>query len=100
MPEENESTPVPEGIEVAKPEIVKGEVNFMNKAGFNNPPPSKLKVVLEALQAFCAGLVTMVGATDLFTGNQPKVIMFILGIISMACYVILKSIGVKPAEEK
>lgn len=87
-------------IEVAVPETKPGTVQFMNKSAFNNPAPEKLKKVMNAIIQFCAGLTTAVGATDLFTGRQPKVIMFVLGVVMIACGSIKAAVGVKPADEK
>lgn len=94
MPEE--TTPVPEGIEVSKPVIEKGTV----VPSFKYPAPDRMKRVIKGLNYFIAGLVTSVAATDLFTGGQAKVICFILGVIILALGALELSTGVKPAEEK
>jgi len=87
-------------IEVAVPETKAGTVQFMNKDAFNNPAPEKLKKVMNALIQFCAGLTTAVGATDLFSGRQAKIIMLVLGIVVLACGSIKAAIGVKPEDDK
>lgn len=87
-------------IEVAVPEIKKGSVQFMNKAAFNNPAPEKMVRILSALSDFCAAMVTTVGATDLFTGRQPKIICFILGAAMVAFRLMKGVIGVKPSTDE
>jgi hypothetical protein len=88
----------PKPIEITVPEVKKGTIEFMNKAAFINPTPEKLKRFFEGIRYFCAGLIASVGATDLFTGRQPKIIAFILGVVILATGAAEKAIGVKPAE--
>lgn len=94
MPEETEQ--IPKGIEVQETVVQRGTVGL----SFKNPAPDKLKRVIAALTYFCAGLMTTVGATDLFSGRQAKIICFILGIVILALGALGMTIGVKPAEEK
>lgn len=93
MPEENKP------IEVEQPITAPGKVQFMTAAGFNNPPPAKLKRVLAALKYFSVSLITMVSATDLFSGGQAKIINFILGVAILSMGAIELATGVKPVEE-
>jgi hypothetical protein len=90
MPEENK--PIPKGIEVTEPAVTKGKVGL----SFTDPAPEKLKRIIKALNYFIAGLVTAVGATDLFTGKQAKVICFILGIVVLALGATELATGVRP----
>lgn len=96
MPEDKDNKP----IEVETPITAPGKVQFMNAAGFNNPPPAKLKRVLAALKYFCVSLITMVSATDLFSGGQAKIISFILGVCILFMGAIELATGVKPVDEK
>lgn len=96
MPEEK----VPEGVEITEPIIAQGEVKFMTKSAFTNPAPEKLKRIIKALNYFCVGLVTVVGATDLFTGKQSKIIVFVIGVFVLFLGSMEVAIGVKPAEDK
>lgn len=91
-------TPVP-GVVVEEPVVKKGTVKFMSAAGFKNPAPQILKKVLAAVKYFCAGLVTTVGATDLFSGLQSKVIMFCLGIVILLCGAIEYATGVQSVSD-
>jgi len=93
MPEEKQ-------IEVETPEVKPGKVEFMTASGFNNPPPVKLKRALAALKYFSVSLITMVSATDLFSGSQAKIICFCLGVFILALGGIELATGVKPIEEK
>lgn len=97
MPEKTK--PIPEGIEVAEEVIQPGTVQVMNRAAFNNPAPAKMQRVIKALNYFIAGLVTTVGATDLFSGGQSKIICFILGVIVLALGAMELAFGVKPEEK-
>jgi hypothetical protein len=87
-------------VEVSVPEVQKGSIQFMNKSGFNNPPPEKLKRILAALKYFCVSLITMVSATDLFSGGQAKVINFSLGVAILVMGGIELATGVRPVEDK
>lgn len=87
-------------IEVDQPVIEKGSLQFGNRSGFKYAAPNKMKVAFKAVNYFAAGAVTLVGATDLFSGTQAKVISFILGVTVLACGAIESATGVKPAEDK
>lgn len=86
-------------IEVDQPAIAKGEVKFMGKHGFGNPTPRIVKAWTEGIVYFCAGLIGIVGGSDLFTGRQSKAICLVLAIVVLACGAIQKSTGVKPIHE-
>lgn len=98
MPEEIKPI-APGSVEVDQPALKKGEVEFMSKAGFKNPAPRTLKAWTDGIQAFCSGLVISVGATDIFSGYQSKVICFVLGTVALGCFCIQKGTGVKPADD-
>lgn len=87
-------------IEVETPVNTPGKVEFMTASGFNNPPPAKLKRVLAALKYFTVSLITLVSATDLFSGRQSKIINFALGLSILAMGAIELATGVKPVDEK
>lgn len=91
---------IPEGVEITNPVIAQGEVKFMTKSAFSNPAPEKMKRIIKALNYFCVGLVTVVGATDLFTGKQSKIIVFVIGVFVLGLGALEVAIGVKPAEGK
>lgn len=93
MPEE---TPLPEGIEVSKPVIEKGKV----VASFKHPAPERMRRVIKALVYFCSGLGGVIGATDVISSSDLKVIMLFQAIIILALGSLEIFIGVKPAEEK
>lgn len=97
MPEE---TNIPAGIEISQPVIKPGTVEVLNKAAFSNPAPEKLKRVIKALNYFIAGLVTTVGATDLLSGRQSKIVCFILGIVILALGAVELAFGVRPEEKE
>jgi hypothetical protein len=86
---------IPAGIEVDKPVIKQGTVGW-HPAG---PTPKKLKDITDAIIYFCAGLGGIVGATDLFSGYQAKIMGLTLSCVILACGAVQKGIGVKPAEE-
>jgi hypothetical protein len=89
--------PIPDNqIEVNQPALTEGKVEVMTKGGWMNPPPRKLKVVCESIIYFCAGLITTVSATDIFSGGQAKIISFVLGVVMLAAGAIQKGIGVVP----
>lgn len=90
---------MPEGIEVEQPVIKPGTVELFNKAAFTNPAPAKMQRIIEALNYFIASLVTTVGATDLFTGKQSKVICFILGITVLGLGALKIVFGVRPEDK-
>jgi hypothetical protein len=91
----------PESVEVSQPAVVpKGEIKFATMEGLKYQPPAKLQVAVKVINYFCAGLVTMVGATDLFSGRQAKIICFILGALVLLCGAVEKATGVKPTETK
>ncbi len=89
----------PDQVEISKPVLEKGTVQFMNKAAVNNPAPDKLKRVLTAIRYTFVGLITMVSATDLFSGYQSKVISFCLGVAILICGGIELGTGVKSADD-
>ena len=91
----DEIKPIPEGIETDTPVIKQGTVKFMSKAGFMNTAPKKLRIILTTLRYFCTGLITMIGATDLFSGKQAKIFCFILGVVILACGAIEGGTGVQ-----
>lgn len=98
MPTENQD-PIKE-VEVATPEVKPGTVQIMNNAGFNNPAPMKLKRVLTAIRYTLVSLITAVGATDIFSGGQSKLIVFVLGLIIILTGGIELATGVKPIDDK
>lgn len=95
-----ETKPIPEGVEVSENVIKPGTVSFMNKTAVNNPAPEKMKRIIKALNYFCVGLMTAVGGSDLFTGGQAKVIVFIIGLFLLAIGSLEFLTGVKPVDEK
>lgn len=98
MPENQ--NPIPKGIETTEPTITQGEVTFMNKDAFNNPAPVKMKRIIKALNYFCVGLMGLVAGTDLFSGRQVKIIVFIMAAFVLAIGSLEIFFGVKPDNEK
>jgi hypothetical protein len=95
MPEETKPT---EKVEINESVIREGTVEFMNKKGFSNPTPQRVKSAVKALQAFCISMVALVGATDLFSGRQVKVLVFVFSVAALFFEFISKATGVE--EEK
>lgn len=91
---------VPEGVEIDKQVVEEGKVKFGTKTAMTNPAPAKMKRIIKALNYFCVGLITAVGATDLFTGTQTKVIVFVIGVIVLALGSLEFLTGVKPIEDE
>lgn len=87
-------------IEVPTTEVKTGKVSFMTKSGFSNPPPVLLKRICAALKYFCVSLITAVGATDIFSGGQAKIICFSLGVFVLLIGGIEFATGVKPIDEE
>jgi hypothetical protein len=101
MPQEQESTPIkPDEVVVNQPTVQKGTIQFMNKSGWMNPAPIKVKVITDAIKDFVSGLIVSVGATDIFSGHQAKAMCFGLGIVGLACGVISRATGVKSNNDK
>lgn len=96
MPQEKD---IPKGVEVDKQIIEEGEVKFGTKTAMNNPAPARMKRIIKALSFFSTGLITAVGATDIFTGGQAKIIVFTLGVFILALGAIEFLTGVKPIED-
>lgn len=87
----------PDTHEVNVPVQQTGTIKFLTStAAFTNPAPDKLKRVLTAIRYTFVSLITMVSATDLFTGAQSKIISFSLGIAIIVCGGIEFATGVKP----
>lgn len=95
-----DAQPKPEEIEITVPETTTGTVKFLNKSGFANPAPRKLKIVISGIQYTCTAMITYVAGTDFLSGGQVKRLAFILGAIVIVCGAILKATGVEPAEDK
>lgn len=95
-----ETQPIPEGVEISENVVSQGKVKFMTKTAFSNPAPEKMKRIIKALNYFSVGLITAVGATDLFTGRQSKIIVFIIGVFVLALGSLEFITGVKPVDEK
>ena len=88
-----------EDIDVSLPAVQHGEVKFLNKDGFVNPAPDKLKRVLTAIRYTLVSLITMFAATDLLTSYQIKITTFVLGVAVLICGAIELGTGVKPLPE-
>lgn len=96
MPEENE----PKQIEIDVPVMKTGTVQFMNKAGFNNPAPDKLKRVLAAMKYTFVAMIGLVSGSDIFSGGQAKIICFTLSVSIIVCGGIELGTGVKAIEQE
>lgn len=91
---------IPAGVEVDKPVMAEGEVKFATKTAMNNPAPAKMKRIIKALNYFSVGLITAVGATDIFTGKQAKIIVFVIGVFVLALGSLEFLTGVKPVDDE
>lgn len=87
-----------EPIQVDTTKEQKGEIKILTKGAFKGDTPTMLARVTEGIRYFCAGLVVTVGATDLLTGKQAKVVCFVLGIVVLVCGAIDKAVGVVPKQ--
>lgn len=87
-----------EPIQVDTTEQQRGEVKVLTKDAFHGNTPTILARVTEGIRYFSAGLVVAVGATDLLTGKQAKVVCFILGVVVLLCGAIDRAVGVVPKE--
>lgn len=91
---------IPEGVEISENVVSKGQVKFMTRTAMSNPAPEKMKRIIKALNYFCVGLITAVGATDLFSGRQSKIIVFVIGVFVLALGSMEFVTGVKPVDDK
>lgn len=89
-----------EDIEVNLPVVQHGEVKFLNKDGFVNPAPDKLKRVLTAIRYTLVSLITLIAGTDIFSPYQVKIFAFTLGVGTLICGAIELGTGVKPLPEE
>lgn len=92
MPNPTDTT---ETHEVEMPAIVKGDVRFLSKAAFANPAPDRLKKFLTGGRYFAVGAISIVSASDLFSGGQAKIINFSLAVFILLLGAIEASIGVE-----
>ena len=102
-PNEEQPKPVGQGmIEVDQHALSKGEVTHVGKDNFKfrYPTPRILKAWTDGIVYFCAGLSGIVGATDLLSGYQAKVMMLVLSVTVLGCGAIQKGVGVKPSENE
>lgn len=94
----NEPTPTAtDEITVDTTAVSKGKVTVFGN--INNPTPTILARATKALRYFATAMITMVGATDLFTGGQVKIICFILGVTILALGAVDIIIGVEPEKK-
>lgn len=84
----------PEEIQVDTTTVTKGKVTVFGK--MSNPTPTLLAKITKALRYFSVSLITMVAATDLFSGGQAKIISFCLGAFILLLGGIDIVIGVEP----
>lgn len=91
------SIPTQDETVVDTTEVVKGKITVGIN---NNPTPTILARATKALRYFAVSLITMVSATDLFSGGQAKIISFCLGVFILATGAIDILIGIEPTEKK
>lgn len=94
-------TPTPEEeqpIQVDTTAPSTGKVTFFGNV--SNPTPTILARATKALRYFAVSLITMVSATDLFTGGQAKIISFSLGVFILALGAVDIVVGVEPENKK
>jgi len=91
-----EEKPIPENtIEVDKKVLRKGTLGFHPQF----PTSVKLRLICETIVYTNAGATAMIGGSDIFTGYQSKVIVFILGVMALIAGGLIKVTGVKPDAE-
>lgn len=100
MEDDQKNQPIPPGIEVSENVMKPGTISFMNKSAFTNQPPEKMKRIIKAFLYFFGLLNGAVGASDLFSGKQAKVIMFFIFIATAVCGALEIAFGVKQDNEK
>lgn len=96
MPDQNTQTP--DEVQVDTTAVTKGKVTFFGNV--KNPTPTILARVTKALRYFAVSLITMVSATDLFTGGQAKIISFCLGVFILLLGGVDIVIGVEPEKKE
>lgn len=82
-------------IEVDKKVLRKGTLGLHPKY----PTSTKLRLICETVVYTNAGVTALIGGSDIFTGYQTKVLVFILGLAALVAGGIIKVTGVKPASE-
>lgn len=84
-------------VQVDTTKITTGKVTFFGP--INNPTPTLLARVTKALRYFAVSLITMVSATDLFSGGQAKIVSFCLGVFILLLGGVDIVIGVEPDKQ-
>lgn len=83
-----------EEVQVDTTKLATGKITVFGK--MSNPTPTILARATKALRYFSVSLITMVSATDLFTGGQAKIISFCLGVFILMLGGVDIVIGVEP----
>lgn len=85
-----------EDIDVSLPAVQHGEVKFLNKDGFVNPAPDKLKRVLTSIRYTLVSFIALVSASSI-----PYAQTWTLGLSAaiIICGAIELATGVKPLPE-
>jgi len=91
-------TPTDHPTEVDTTTLSTGKVTFFGNV--SNPTPTILARATRALRYFAVSLITMVSATDLFSGGQSKIISFSLGVFILLLGAVDIVVGVAPDENK
>lgn len=91
---------LPEIHEVDKTVQKVGEVQFMSKDAFKNPPPKGLQTILTIVKKFAVYASGIMATTTIFTGNQTKIILFISVMVYGLCDAAQAATGVVSTENK
>ena len=95
MPEQQIQT---DEVQIDTTAISKGKITVFGNV--SNPTPTILARATKALRYFSVSLITMVSATDLFSGGQAKIISFCLGVFILLLGGVDIVIGVEPTDKK
>ena len=86
--------------EVDKTVAKQGEVQFLSKEAFKNPAPKYLKIATQSIKKFSIYVTGVLAVTTIFTGNQTKVIVFIVTLVYGLCDALEYSTGVVSTDQK
>lgn len=95
MPKQTTESPNQETHDIEIPVTVKGKTRFLSAAAFSNPAPTSLKNFLTGGRYFCVGAVALVSGSDLFSGQQAKIINFCLAAAILLLGAIQAATGVE-----
>lgn len=69
---------------------------MFNKKAWNASPPYWIMILVRTYYFSASGISALIGASDLFSGKQAKVLMFVMGIFGLLLGGFAKATGVVP----